>query len=235
MDSVRELLKSEYHIDSISIDILFDHLKTRPHTIVEINNELYARDHNKALYPLNNVPHITNLIKSLNDMQNGNFSNCDQNTVFKYLFGKIRLLENELESKESVTKNIHDGPKSVIKQVSQTIVQEPMIKYDYKHYQTICEKIVYDNQYYHLILVNKKTREFANYKFCQYQPMYNVFGAHNPRQIKNEYVYGELKSYYDANGYFELFDNEYFAIRIIGIKEPNVYEVIDQIKEKYGL
>ena len=35
-------------------------------------------------------------------MQNGNFSNCDHNTVFKYLFAKIRLLETELESKESM-------------------------------------------------------------------------------------------------------------------------------------
>jgi hypothetical protein len=242
MDSVRELLKSKYDLDSISLDILFDTLKKEQNqklkcTIVEMNNGLYIQqDFNKSLHPLDRHEYVKEIINSLHKLQNGEFSNVttyNQDRLFRYLFGKIRLLENDRQT-------VKEPAKEVSNPVSETVKPEPKTKnttdtHDYKYYQTICEKIAHDNQYYHLILVNKKTNEYANYKYCRYQPRYDAFGAMNCHGLKNTYAYSDLKAEYDSAGRFPLLDNSEFAIHIQGIKEPNVYDIIEKLKVEYGI
>ncbi len=39
----------------------------------------------------------------------------------------------------------------------------------------------------------------------------------------------------ESSGAFILFKNDYVSIYISGIKEPDVYQVIDKLKDEYGL
>jgi len=131
-------------------------------------------------------------------------------------------------------------------------------------YKKICEKISSDNQYYHLLFVCKQSTNYPDGQLTViHNPLSN--NPHVQRRSQGQYYQIFSYSLTQGNGViykhhkcknedmieidtleairyqntlggsFILFENDIVMIFIKGIKEPNVFAVIDEIKANYEL
>jgi len=165
-----------------------------------------------------------------------------QKFILLYMNKKIRMLENQIgKLNEYKNEHVNTGSIAVSKIVTekQNFTKTPPItnsESKIEYYKKICSGIARENQYYKIIIIGKNSGKNripgknSNYilvdnYFCVFQKTRMVFEG------KDDILDPDGDSDGDSE-YFKMHEDDHFIIYISGIKEPNVYEVIDLLKLK---
>ena len=95
---------------------------------------------------------------------------------------------------------------------------------DVNYYHEICMKIIGKNQYYRICLIDLEAKQKRIYSKTR---CIGVSSADDNIM--------RLKSNLETENYFRLYENHDVVIYIAGIIEPDVYEVIDKLRETHAL
>lgn len=238
-NQIKTILMTKYDMDEAGSEVLCNAIEKQNNKIVEVDGMLYIKNNAGLLTPVIRSTDLSSLITQLKDIcSHGITINQSHGASLNYLYEKIKLLEADkckstpeiIQEKEQEKVFVVDKKKDLDN--NKNLVNKSK---DYKFYQTICESIARDNQYYHLILINKNTLEYSNYAHTRYQKHFDIFGNRIGKVCEIASKFEDLLDRMLIHANFILYEDTSNFIFIKGITEPNVYAVIEQLKVDYRI
>lgn len=187
-------------------------------------NNMQGKIH--ELFQILNYPSLCEKIKFIMDLAKADefvfpIGSHHQDICMQYLLYRIKQVESKGKDTSLITANKSD--KGSI-QTPTTLVSSHIKTFEW--YVNVCEKISRSNQFYTIVIQDidhNKAIRFSKGKRIHEEHLGYV-------SLTSE----EFVNNWKCNG-FILYDDPKLCIVIDGIREPNVYDIIDQLKEKYEL
>lgn len=183
-----------------------------------VNGECYLKQDQKLINitQRSDICNVVKLIKTLQEDetfiiydQNGlreQLGNVYDTVVKSYMFYKMKKMEKQLEELIN-KKEVKTVPESLFTNTPNITV--PNIEF----YKSVCEKIVHDNQYLdiHLIdLKNKAVHAYWRTRYCGSSPLISTIDRYKEVILEDKTM-----------TFYVLFENKDVVIFIDGIKEPD--------------
>lgn len=177
---------------------------------------------------------VLDILKYIKDLKNGNEPNVRfkynigsvlrQEIGFEFLINKVQSLEKQIKELQKLNPSQNDGKKSV-ETPGEEVKKEVN---DMDVYKNVCEKIARKNQYYRIYIYVKNEYCQISFYNAKFQKVKNFSGPNGKKCFRPN------KKLVDRDMHV-LYENDHIVIHINGITEPDVYAVIDKLKEEHGL